>query len=94
MGRREYVWTEDGLAAAAANGVDRTEVADALYAPAGMRVEWMLGDLLLIVAGMAGTGRVIAVFGDRVAGQDVIYSIVGARALTGELLDEWRRRLR
>ena len=54
----------------------------------------MLGDLLLVVAGMAGTGRVVAVFCDRVAGQDTLYKIVGARVLTGDMLDEWRRRLR
>jgi hypothetical protein len=45
------------------------------------------------VVGMAGTGRVIAVFCDHVAGQDTLYKIVGAGVLSGDMLDEWRRRL-
>jgi hypothetical protein len=96
VGDRFYVWTEDGLATTASNGVSpaAAEVGDAVFAPAGMRIEWMLGDMLLVVAGMAGTGRVIAVFCDRVEGQDTVYAVVGARALHGDMLDEWRRRLR
>jgi hypothetical protein len=88
------VWTEPGLAVTGTNGVELTEVSDALYAPGGMRLEQMLGDLLVVVMGMAGTGRVIAVCCERVAGQDLVYKILGARALAGEALDEWRRRLR
>ncbi len=93
VGRREYVWTEDGLAVATANKVDPAEVSDALYAPAGMRLERTLGDLLVVVMGMAGTGRVIAVLCERIAGQDEVYKILGARVLSGTALDEWRRRL-
>jgi hypothetical protein len=93
VGRRAYVWTEDGLGVAASNKVDTAEVSDALYSPEGMRYERALGDLLLIVMGMAGTGRVIAVLCERIAGQADVYKIHGARALAGEALDEWRRRL-
>lgn len=93
VGRKEYVWTEQGLATAAANGVDRGEVSDALYAADGMRLERPLDDLLLIVMGLAGSGRVIAVFCERIAGQQVVYKILAARALAGQALDEWRRRL-
>ena len=53
----------------------------------------MLDDLLIIVIGMASTGRVLAVFCERIATQQVVYKILGARALAGEALDEWRRRL-
>ena len=45
--QRQYVWTEQGLAQAEANKVELSEVADALYAPTGLRVERMLGDMLL-----------------------------------------------
>src|SRR5205807_534384 len=44
---------------AVANGVALTEVADALHAPKGLYFERAVGDLLLIVMGMAETGRVI-----------------------------------
>lgn len=91
--RREYVWTEEGLAVADANGVEIVEVSDALHAPTGMRLERVLGDLLVVVMGMADTGRVIAVVCERIAGQGTVYKILGARALAGEALDEWRRRL-
>jgi hypothetical protein len=36
------------------------EVEQALYAPVGLRFERRIGDLLVIVMGMAYTGRVIA----------------------------------
>jgi hypothetical protein len=94
VSRRQYVWTERGLSATSANGVDLQEVTDALYAPDGMRLERVLGDLLIIVIGMASTGRVIAVFCERIAGQRTVFKILAARALAGEALDEWRRRLR
>ncbi len=75
------------------NKVEPAEVSDALYAPEGMRLERRLGDLLAIVMGMAGSGRVIAVICERVAGQVTLHKILGARALAGTALDEWRRRL-
>jgi hypothetical protein len=73
--------------------VDLAEVAQALYAPRGLRYERHVGDLLLIVMGMAETGRVIAVLCDRIAGTQT-YKIFGARVLQGPDLDEWRRRVR
>ncbi len=78
---------------ALANKVEPAEVSDALYASEGMRLERPLGELLLIVMGMAGTGRVIAVLCERIAGQDLVYKILGARVLSGAALDEWRRRV-
>lgn len=92
MAAREYVWTDEGLSDARGHGVELAEVAEALFAPQGMRYERTLGDLLLIVMGVAGSGRVIAVLCDRIGGTQT-YKIVGARALSGSDLDEWRRRL-
>jgi hypothetical protein len=87
---REYVWTDDGVRTAERNGLELAEVIDALYAPPGLRFERHLGDTLLIVMGMAGTGRVIAALCDSVE-RTARYRIVGARALAGTDLDEWRR---
>jgi hypothetical protein len=42
------------------------EAVDALYAPPGMRFERRVGVTLLIVMGMASSGRVIAVLCDEV----------------------------
>lgn len=92
MGAREYVWTDEGVAATRSHGIDLAEVVQALYAPQGMRYERRLGDLLLIVMGMADSGRVIAVLCERIAGTET-YKIFGARVLSGSDLDEWRRRL-
>jgi uncharacterized DUF497 family protein len=89
---REYVWTDDGLRDADRHKVGLAEVEQALYAPPGLRFERRIGDLLLIVMGMADTARVIAVLCDQV--EDVAtYRIVSARALDGTELDEWRRRV-
>ena len=65
MVEREYVWTDDGLADAARNKVGLGEVEQALYAPEGLRFERPIGDLLLVIMGMAGSARVIAVPCDR-----------------------------
>jgi hypothetical protein len=89
---REYVWTDEGLADARRNGVGADEATQALYAPPGLRYERVLGNLLLIVMGMAHTGRVIAVLCDRIGGTHT-YKIIGSRALHGADLDEWRRRI-
>jgi hypothetical protein len=51
VAEREYVWTEDGLADVAHNKVGLDEVEQALYAPAGLRFERQIGDLLLVVMG-------------------------------------------
>ena len=93
MAGRDYVWTEDGLADVRRRKVALDEVGQALYAPTGLRFERRVGDLLLIVMGMADTGRVIAVLCDRIGGTST-YKILSARALAGAELDEWRRRIR
>ncbi|GGM10821.1 MULTISPECIES: hypothetical protein [Micromonospora] len=92
MPEREYVWTEEGLANARSNAVSVEEATDALYAPMGLRYERTLGDLLLLVMGMAGSGRVVAVLCDRIGGTQT-HKIIGVRALRGGDLDEWRRRV-
>jgi hypothetical protein len=92
MASRDYVWTDEGASMARRHGVDLAEVAQALYAPPGMRYERHIGDLLLVVMGMADTGRVIAVLCDRIGGTQT-YKIFGVRVLQGPDLDEWRRRV-
>ncbi|WFE32973.1 hypothetical protein [Micromonospora sp. WMMD975] len=92
MPEREYVWTDAGLDNARSNGVGVDETTQALYAPQGLRYERALGDLLLIVMGMADSGRVIAALCDRI-GATQTYKIIGARAFKGTDLDEWRRRI-
>jgi hypothetical protein len=67
-------------------------VDQALHAPPGLRFERHIGDLLLVVMGMADTGRVIAVLCDRVE-RTTTYRIISARPLTGPELDQWRRRV-
>jgi hypothetical protein len=90
VAEREYVWSEEGLADAAQNKVELDEVEQALYAPSGLRFERYLGDMLLVVIGMADSARVIAVLCDRVDRTNT-YTILSARALAGAELDEWRR---
>jgi hypothetical protein len=64
----------------------------ALHAPAGLRFERTLGDLLLVVIGMAESARVIAVICE-VVRYSTTYKILRVKALTGAELDEWRRRV-
>ncbi|BCB89107.1 hypothetical protein [Phytohabitans suffuscus] len=92
MVEREYLWTDDGLMEARRRKVALEEVDSALHAPPGLRFERQLGDLLLIVAGMATSGRVIAAVCESV-GRTTTYRILRVRALAGRELDEWRRRL-
>jgi len=92
VGEREYVWTDEGLVNARRNDVGVGEATEALYAPSGLRHERVIGDLLLVVMGMADSGRVIAVLCDRIGGTGT-YKIMGVRALGGADLDEWRRRV-
>ncbi len=94
VGGRDYVWTETGLADARARGVPPAEVEQALFASPGLRFERRIGDLLLVVMGMADSARVIAVLCERVGHSGGTYQIMAARALAGVELDEWRRRLR
>jgi hypothetical protein len=89
---REYVWSDDGVRSAGRNEVELAEAVDALYAPPGLRFERRVGDSLLIVMGMAGTGRVIAVLCDSIE-HTTRYRIIGCRPLAGADLDEWRRNL-
>jgi hypothetical protein len=89
---REYVWADDGLAAARSNKVGLDDVTQALYAPPGLRYERRIGDLLLVVMGMTDNASVIAVLCEQVE-RTTTYKIVSARMLTGNELDEWRRRV-
>ena len=89
---REYVWTDEGLTETRRRKVALEEVDDALHAPPGLRFERRIGDLLLIVIGMATSGRVIAVVCES-AERTTTYRILRVRALVGPELDEWRRRL-
>jgi hypothetical protein len=57
-----------------------------------MRFERRIGELLVIVMGMAYTGRVIAVVCDGPKSATT-YRILRVRALAGPELDEWRRRV-
>jgi hypothetical protein len=88
---RRYIWTHAGRRNARRNGVTDEEVKQALYAPPGMRYERPVADLLLI-AGMAESGRVIFVFCYR-SDSRWRHMIAGAAPMTGPDLDEWRRRL-
>ena len=76
---REYVWTDDGLADARRNKVALADVEQALHAPRGLRFERRIGDLLLIVMGMADSARVIAVLCDQVE-RSTTYQILSAGA--------------
>ncbi len=80
------------FADAARNKVSLDEVEQALYAPEGLRFERHIGDLLLVVMGMAGSARVIVVLCDRME-RTTTYKILSARALAGTELDEWRRQV-
>jgi hypothetical protein len=89
---REYLWTDEGLADVRRNKLAVDEVIEAFYAPPGLRYERRLGDLLLIVIGTAGSGKVIAVFCDQVE-STTTYRIMSARPLSPAETDEWRRRV-
>jgi hypothetical protein len=91
MSSRRRTWAEQGPEAAARHGVDQAEAEQAFDAPAGLRHEVIAGDLL-IVMGMAHSGRVIAVFADRLAGGQW-FEITDARPLTRAELAEWEREL-
>jgi hypothetical protein len=92
VAEREFLWTDEGLTDARGNKLGLDEVDHALHAPPGLRFERRIGDLLLVVMGMADTGRVIAVLCDRVE-RTTTYRIISARLLTGPELDEWRKRV-
>jgi hypothetical protein len=83
---REYIWTDVGKADAARNGVTEHEVVDALYSP--QRIEHEIGSLLLAVAGLAQTARVVTVLCERI-GPIGGYAILTARPATPEEIKEW-----
>jgi hypothetical protein len=89
---REYLWTDEGLAVARRRKVALEEVDQALHAPPGLRFERRIGDLLLVVMGMAGSARVIAVICEQMY-RTTTYRILSVKALAGAELDEWRRRV-
>ena len=66
------------------------EVEQALSAPPGLRYERRAGDLLLFVAGLAKSKRVIDVVCDRTEYAST-YKIVGAHVVVEPELSEWRR---
>ena len=78
---REYGWTDVGKASAARHGVTEREVVDALYSP--QRIEHRIGGLLLALAGLAESARVIVVLCERVGKVDS-YAILAARPATPE----------
>lgn len=90
-GGAEYLWTDEGLAAARRRKVALEEVDQALHAPPGLRFERRIGDLL-VVMGLAGSGRVVAVVCEQMY-RTTTYRILSVKALAGAELDEWRRRV-
>ncbi|WP_426505588.1 hypothetical protein ACPPVO_47775 [Dactylosporangium sp. McL0621] len=92
MVEREYLWTDEGLAVARRRKVALEEVEQALHAPPGLRFERQIGDLLLVVMGMVGSARVVAVICEQLH-RTTKYRILSVKALAGAELDEWRRRV-
>lgn len=89
---REYLWTDEALTTASRQKIALDEVDQALHSPPGLRHEFPLGDVLLVIMGMADSARVIAV----ICEQDQCttrYRILRLKALRGPELDEWRRRV-
>ena len=91
MSGRQYVWTDGGLTDARHRGIALNEVDEALYAPVGLRFERRL-DELLVVMGMATTGRVVAAVCEPTP-QPRTYQILRVRTVAGPELDEWRRQV-
>jgi hypothetical protein len=86
VAEREYGWTEAGKGSAARNGVAESEVVDALYS--SQRIEHRIGTLLLAVAGLADTSRVIVVVCERV-GKANSFAIRAARPANPEEIKQW-----
>ncbi|MFG2043170.1 hypothetical protein [Dactylosporangium sp. NPDC048998] len=86
MADREYGWTDAGKGGAARSGVTEHEVVDALYS--SQRIENRIGTLLVAVAGLADTSRVIVVLCERV-GKVNSYAILAARPATPEEIKQW-----
>jgi len=83
---REYGWTDAGTASAAQHGVTQREVVDALYSP--QQIEHHIGTLLLAIAGLSDSSRVIVVLCERV-GKVNSYAILAARPATPEEIKQW-----
>jgi hypothetical protein len=83
---REYGWTEAGKASAARHGVSARETIEALFST--QRIENHLGTLLLAVAGLAGSARVVVVLCERTGGVNS-YAILAARPATPEEVKQW-----
>ncbi len=85
MPDREYGWTDAGKTSATRHGVTGREVIDALYSP--LRLEHQVGDLLLAVAGLAESLRVVVVVCERVGPN--AWAIIGARPATTDETKLW-----
>jgi hypothetical protein len=83
---REYGWTDAGKVSATRHGVTEREVIDALYST--LRLEHQVGDLLLAVAGLADSLRVIVVVCERVGAVNT-WAIIGARPATTDETKIW-----
>ena len=83
---REYGWSDVGRSSAAAHRVSEREVVDAVYSP--QRIEHQIGTLLLAVAGLADSSRVIVVLCERV-GKVNSYAILAARPANPEETKQW-----
>jgi hypothetical protein len=83
---REYAWTDAGKTSAAHHGVTEREAIEALYS--SQRIENELGPLLLAVAGLAESTRVIVVLCERFAKVNS-YAILAVRPATPEETKLW-----
>lgn len=86
MTEREYGWTEAGKASAARHGVSEREAIEALFST--QRIENHVGTLLLAVAGLADSARVIVVLCERVGGVNS-YAILAVRPATPDEVKQW-----
>jgi hypothetical protein len=83
---REYAWTDAGKASAAQHEVTERETIEALYS--SQRIENEVGTLLLAVAGLAESNRVIVVLCERIAKVNS-YAILAVRPATPEEIKLW-----
>lgn len=83
---REYAWTDAGKVSASDHGVTEREAVEALYSP--QRIENEIGALLLAVAGLAGTSRVIVVLCERFGGVNG-FAILAVRPATSDEIKLW-----
>ena len=86
MANRDYGWTDAGKVSAARNLITEREVIDALYSP--QQIENEIGTLLLAIAGLADTARVVVVLCERV-GTHNSYAIVAARPAAPDEITLW-----